>query len=356
MVVTDDLQKYQELANWPRDVEVRLRDELDAVQRELAVVAGTTVLVYDQTCAAEKRRRRKRGQFPDPDKRVFINDLVCEGCGDCGKVSNCVSLQPLETEFGRKRVIDQSSCNKDFSCLEGFCPAMVTVHGAKLKVAGMNSPEADDFPPLPQPAIPQLGDKPFAILITGVGGTGVVTIGAFLAMAAHLEGKSCGSTDMAGLAQKGGAVQSHIKIAARPEQIHAIGIGAGGADLIIGCDLVVSGTAKVLAAVRPGETGVVINTAETYPGDFTRDADFTLPVATIKQAIQKAAGQSRGFLRRDEPCDGAGRHFGRGEHLPRRLRLAARAAAFVGRSLDAGDRNRRRIRRDEQARLSLGAP
>ncbi len=180
VVVTDDLHKYQERADWPRDVEVRLRDELDAVQRELAVVAGTTVLVYDQTCAAEKRRRRKRGQFPDPDKRVFINDLVCEGCGDCGKVSNCVSLQPLETEFGRKRVIDQASCNKDFSCLEGFCPAMVTVHGAKLKVAGMHSPEADDFPPLPQPAIPQLVDKPFAILITGVGGTGVVTIGAFL--------------------------------------------------------------------------------------------------------------------------------------------------------------------------------
>ncbi|QAY95653.1 indolepyruvate ferredoxin oxidoreductase [Methylovirgula ligni] len=295
VVVTDDLQKYQNLANWPRDVEVRLRDELDAVQRELAVVAGTTVLVYDQTCAAEKRRRRKRGEFPDPDKRVFINDLVCEGCGDCGKVSNCVSLQPLETEFGRKRVIDQASCNKDFSCLEGFCPAMVTVHGAKLKVAGMKSPEADDFPPLPQPAIPQLGDKPFAILITGVGGTGVVTIGAFLAMAAHLEGKICGSTDMAGLAQKGGAVQSHIKIAARPEQIHAIGIGAGGADLIIGCDLVVSGTAKALAAIRPGETGVVINTAETYPGDFTRDPDFTLPVAAIKQAIQKAAANRAAF-------------------------------------------------------------
>ncbi len=155
VVVTDDLQKYQGLADWPQDVEVRLRDELDAVQRELAVVAGTTILVYDQTCAAEKRRRRKRGQFPDPDKRVFINDLVCEGCGDCGKVSNCVSLQPLETEFGRKRTIDQASCNKDFSCLEGFCPAMVTVHGAKLKVAGMKSQEADDFPPLPPPSYPR---------------------------------------------------------------------------------------------------------------------------------------------------------------------------------------------------------
>ena len=164
--------------------------------------------------------------------------------------------------------------------------------------------------------------SPSRILITGVGGTGVVTIGAFLGMAAHLEGKCCGSTDMAGLAQKGGAVHSHIKIAAKPEQIHAIGVGAGGADLVIGCDLVVSGTAKVLAAVRPGETGVVINTAETYPGDFTRDADFTLPVGDDQTGDPEGGGQSRCLLRCDESCDGARRHFGRGEYLPRRLRLA----------------------------------
>jgi indolepyruvate ferredoxin oxidoreductase len=294
-VVTDAPEKYRAMADWPAQVAVHPREDLDPVQRDLAAVPGTTILVYDQTCAAEKRRRRKRHEFPDPDKRVFINDLVCEGCGDCGVASNCVSVQPLETEFGRKRAIDQSSCNKDFSCLNGFCPAMVTVHGAKPKVAGMQPAAEDDFPTLPRPEIPALGDRPFSILIAGVGGTGVVTIGAFLAMAAHLEGKSCGSTDMAGLAQKGGAVHSHIKIAAKPEQIHAIGIAAGGADLVFGCDLVVSGSAKVLAAIRPGETGVVINNAETYPGDFTRDPDFTLPVATVKQAIEKAAGGRAAF-------------------------------------------------------------
>jgi indolepyruvate ferredoxin oxidoreductase len=294
-VVTDEPQKYRSVADWPKNVVISPRDELDIVQRDLASVGGTTVLVYDQTCAAEKRRRRKRGDLPDPDKRVFINDLICEGCGDCGVASNCVSVQPLETEFGRKRFIDQSSCNKDFSCLNGFCPAMVTIHGAKPKVAGMRSDVELDFPPLPLPTIPPLGDEAFSILIAGVGGTGVVTIGAFLAMAAHLEGKSCASTDMAGLAQKGGAVQSHIKIAARPEQIHAIGIGTGGADLVIGCDLVVSGSAKVLAAIRPGETGVVVNNAEIYPGDFARDPDFTLPVVTIKQAIEKAAAGGAAF-------------------------------------------------------------
>jgi indolepyruvate ferredoxin oxidoreductase len=300
VVITDAPTKYRDVDDWPQDVEVYPREDLEPIQRELAEVPGTTILIYDQTCAAEKRRRRKRKEFPEPDKRVFINDVVCEGCGDCGVTSNCVSVQPLETEFGRKRVIDQSSCNKDFSCLNGFCPAMVTVEGAKPKVPG-TKPAANDFPPLPQPEIPQIGDRPFGILIAGVGGTGVVTIGAFLAMAAHLEGKSCGSTDMAGLAQKGGAVHSHIKIAAKPDQIHAIGVGTGGADLVIGCDLVVSGSAKVLATVRAGETGVVINNAETYPGDFTRNPDFTLPVGTIRQAIEKASGGHASF------CDATSR-------------------------------------------------
>ena len=214
-------------------------------------------------------------------------------------------MQPLETEFGRKRAIDQSSCNKDFSCLDGFCPALVTVHGAKPKKIETEAETPNDFPPLPEPAVPRLGDKPFGILIAGVGGTGVVTIGAFLGMAAHLEGKGCGSIDMAGLAQKGGAVYSHIKIAAKPEQIHAISVGAGGADLVLGCDLVVSGTNKVLAAIRPRETGVVINTAEIYPGDFTRNPDFDLPVG--RDQIARSGGGRRGcrLLRRDgglRPC------------------------------------------------------
>ncbi|MGH6818706.1 MAG: indolepyruvate ferredoxin oxidoreductase family protein, partial [Methylovirgula sp.] len=294
-VVTDEPEKYPRGTEWPAGLMVRSRIDLDAVQRELASTSGTTVLIYDQTCAAEKRRRRKRGILADPDRRIFINELVCEGCGDCGVASNCIAVQPIETEFGRKRRIDQSSCNKDFSCLEGFCPAFVTVHGAKPKVIATQD-RADDFSPLPQPDVSVLADRPFSILITGVGGTGVVTIGAFLAMAAHLEGKGCGSVDMAGLAQKGGAVYSAIKIAQSPEQIHAISIAAGGADLVLGCDLVVSGSAKVLAALRPHETEAVINTAEIYPGDFARDPDFTLPADAIKGAIRQASGEHAAFF------------------------------------------------------------
>ena len=295
VVVTDEPAKYPSNARWPSGMAIAPREDLDQVQRELADTPGTTVLIYDQICAAEKRRRRKRGLAPDPGRRVMINELVCEGCGDCGIASNCVAVQPIETEFGRKRRIDQSSCNKDFSCLDGFCPAFVTVHGGKPKVIATEA-NVDDFPPLPLPNVSALAERPFSILITGVGGTGVITIGAFLAMAAHLEGKGCGSVDMAGLAQKGGSVYSHIKIAAKPEQIHAISIAAGGADLVLGCDLVVSGSAKVLAALRPRETGVVINTAEIYPGDFARDADFTLPADEIKGAIRRAAGENAAFF------------------------------------------------------------
>jgi indolepyruvate ferredoxin oxidoreductase len=295
VVVTDEPKKYAADVAWPDGMVIKPREDLDAVQRALAATPGTTVLIYDQTCAAEMRRRRKRGLMPEPDRRVIINELVCEGCGDCGIASNCVAVQPIETEFGRKRTIDQSSCNKDFSCLDGFCPAFVTVHGGKPKVLA-TAADVGDFPPLPHPDVPVLAERPFSILITGVGGTGVVTIGAFLAMAAHLEGKGCGSVDMSGIAQKGGAVHSHIKIAATPEQIHAISIAAGGADLVLGCDLVVSGSAKVLAALRPRETCVVVNTAEIYPGDFTRDADFTLPVEEIKSAIDAAAGEHAAFF------------------------------------------------------------
>jgi indolepyruvate ferredoxin oxidoreductase len=294
-IVTDEPGKYAANVELPKGLAVKSRADLDSVQRELAATPGTTVLIYDQTCAAEKRRRRKRGLLPDPDRRVIINELVCEGCGDCGTASNCTAVQPIETEFGRKRRIDQSSCNKDFSCLDGFCPAFVTVHGAKPKVLAAKA-HADDFAPLPHPDVPVLAERPFSILITGVGGTGVVTIGAFLAMAAHLEGKGCGSVDMAGLAQKGGAVYSHIKIAAKPEQIHAISIAAGGADLVLGCDLVVSGSAKLLAALRPHETGVVVNTAEIYPGDFARDPDFTLPADEIKSAIRAASDENAAFF------------------------------------------------------------
>ena len=287
VVVTDEPWKYPGNIEWPRGLTVHHRDEFDTVQRELATVPGVSVLIYDQTCAAEKRRRRKRGTFPDPEKRVVINDLVCEGCGDCGVKSNCVSVQPLETEWGRKRTIDQSSCNKDYSCLNGFCPSFVTVHGARLK-AGQVTAEPDTWRALPAPTVPLI-NHPYSIIVTGIGGTGVVTIGGILGMAAHLEGKGVGVIDMAGLAQKGGAVYSHIRIANKPEDIHAIRVAAGGADLVIGGDVVVAGTKKVLSAFKPG-TNVVINSFEYMPGDFTRNADFSLPLERIKRAIATAAG------------------------------------------------------------------
>jgi indolepyruvate ferredoxin oxidoreductase len=291
-IVSDDPDKYAP-GQFPPGATIHHRAELDGVQRLLAEVPGTSVLIYDQTCAAEKRRRRKRGAFPDPDKRVIINELVCEGCGDCGVKSNCVSVQPVETEFGRKRQIDQSNCNKDFSCINGFCPSFVTVHGARVRKADPK-PVADDdtaFGDLPDPVLPPL-DGTYAIIVTGVGGTGVVTIGAILGMAAHLEGKGCGMIDMAGLAQKGGAVYSHVKLAPRPDDIHSIRVAAGEADLVLGCDLVVSGTRKVLAGVKPGST-VVVNTAEVMPGDFARDADYSLPTERIRRAILAAAGRQR---------------------------------------------------------------
>ena len=260
-------------------------------RRSWREIPGCTVLIYDQTCAAEKRRRRKRGTFPDPDKRVIINELVCEGCGDCGVKSNCVSVQPLETEWGRKRTIDQSSCNKDFSCLKGFCPSFVTVHGAQLK-KGRGVAQDHEVPALPEPELPRIGHT-YNIIVTGVGGTGIVTIGGILGMAAHLEGKGVGVIDMAGLAQKGGAVYSHMRIAERPEDIHAIRVAAGGADLVLGGDIVVAGNKKVLAAVKPGRTAMIINTSEFLPGDFTRNADFSLPTERLKRAIATAAGRDR---------------------------------------------------------------
>jgi indolepyruvate ferredoxin oxidoreductase len=288
VVVTDEPWKYPSGTKWPDGVTIRHRDALQEVQKQLSEVPGCTVLIYDQTCAAEKRRRRKRGQFPDPDKRVVINELVCEGCGDCGVKSNCVSVQPLETEFGRKRTIDQSSCNKDFSCLKGFCPSFVTVEGARLKRGrGVDLPA--DTSALPSPTLPAI-DKTFGVIVTGIGGTGIVTIGAILGMAANLEGKGVGIIDMAGLAQKGGAVASHIRFANRPEDIHAIRVAARSADLVLGGDMVVAGSKKVLAAVKPGSTAMVINLAEVLPGEFTRNPEFSLPSQRLKRTISSLAG------------------------------------------------------------------
>ena len=271
VVVNDGTPRAYGPSDLPHGVGVRHRDELDAVQRELRTAPAVTAIIYDQTCAAEKRRRRKRGTFPDPAKRVVINDLVCEGCGDCSDKSNCMSVGAVETEFGRKRFIDQSSCNKDYSCVNGFCPSFVTVEGGKLrkgKASGVSALGrlADA---LPEPQLPDTA-APWSILITGVGGTGVVTIGALLGMAAHLEGKGISVLDMAGLAQKGGAVWSHVRIADRPEQLHAARVAAGEANAVIGCDLVVAASDESLAKMQKGLTRVVINRDQTNTSEFVR--------------------------------------------------------------------------------------
>ena len=292
-VVTDEPEKYPSDVEWAPGVTVHHRDDYDQVQREFREIPGMSVIIYDQTCAAEKRRRRKRNQYPDPAKRAFINDLVCEGCGDCGVKSNCVSVLPLETEFGRKRMIDQSSCNKDFSCVKGFCPSFVTVHGGGVR-KGKSSPAGQNvemlFAAVPEPHMPTL-DQPYGIMVTGVGGTGVVTIGAIVGMAAHLENKGFGALDMAGLAQKGGAVWSHLQIAAKPEDIRTVRLGSGGAKLVLGCDLVVSASQKTMDTTREG-TRMVVNTHQQMTGEFTRNANMQFPGQSLKRTITKGVGEN----------------------------------------------------------------
>ncbi|HEX9391290.1 MAG TPA: indolepyruvate ferredoxin oxidoreductase family protein [Usitatibacteraceae bacterium] len=291
VVVTDEPEKYPAGSNFAPGVEIRHRDDLDAVQRELREIAGTTVLVYDQTCAAEKRRRRKRGTFPDPQKRVVINDAVCEGCGDCGKKSNCLSVMPVETEFGRKRAIDQSSCNKDYSCVKGFCPSFVTVEGGQLR---KKKPAVQEvLAALPPPSLPAL-DHPYGILVTGVGGTGVVTIGALLGMAAHLEHKGVAVLDMTGLAQKGGSVYTHVRIANKPEDIHAVRIAACEANAMLGCDMIVSTSDEAIAKIQNGRTRAVVNSDVATTGEFTHNADLHIPVAEMQEVLNEAMGTVNG--------------------------------------------------------------
>ncbi len=284
VVVSDDPDKYP-AGYFAGDVAIHGRDELDHVQRELRDTPGTTVLLYDQTCAAEKRRRRKRGKFPDPARRVVINELVCEGCGDCGIKSNCVAVAPVETEFGRKRAIDQSACNKDYSCVKGFCPSFVTVEGGTLRKP--RKAAAGEFPSLPDPVLPPTAD-PYGILVTGIGGTGVVTIGALIGMAAHLEGKGCSVLDMTGLAQKNGAVVSHIRIADAPEQIHATRIAAGDAKLVLACDILTGVGDEQLAKMQKGVTRALVNTALVMPAGFTRNADLVFPRGSMEREIADA--------------------------------------------------------------------
>ena len=286
IVMSDDIAKWSRPEVFPTGVEFIHRDELDAVQKRLREVPGVSVLVYDQTCATEKRRRRKRGKMVDPNKRIFINSLVCEGCGDCGEKSFCVSVLPKETEYGRKREIDQSGCNKDYSCVKGFCPSFVSVVGGSLRKKKGRA--AVDFDALPMPRFASDLAQPWNILVTGIGGTGVVTIGALIGMAAHLEGKGGTVLDQTGLAQKGGAVTCHLRIARTPADIHAVRIAAGEADLVLGCDMVVVNDYWALSKIRAGRSRVVLNTHEAMPGTFTMKPDLAFPAHGIVAAVRTA--------------------------------------------------------------------
>ncbi|TWO73401.1 indolepyruvate ferredoxin oxidoreductase family protein [Caenimonas sedimenti] len=311
VVLSDDIRKYDAIHDrFPAGTEFHDRAELDAVQRRLREMPGVTVLIYEQTCAAEKRRRRKKGELIDPDKRLFINDRVCEGCGDCSVQSNCVAVLPTETPLGRKRKIDQSSCNKDYSCAKGFCPSFVGVSGGKLrKKTGALTPSplrgegrgegrsrGDDFADrvnaLPRPT-PHTWTAPYDLLVTGVGGTGVVTVGALIAMAAHLEGKSASVLDFMGFAQKGGSVLSFVRLADVPARLNQVRIDTQQADAILACDLVVGASADALVTVRHGRTRILANTHEVPVAESLRNPDASLKVPQLLEKLRFAAGAER---------------------------------------------------------------
>ena len=289
VVMSDEPEKYKGVTDFAPGVDIRHRDELDATQRELRETPGVTALIYDQTCAAEKRRRRKRGRFPDPAVRVFINEMVCEGCGDCSVKSNCLAVVPVETEFGRKRAIDQSSCNKDYSCVSGFCPSIVTVHGGSTRRGRALVLGADEFADLPEPTTAALAE-PCGILVAGVGGTGVVTIGALLGMAAHIDGKGVTVLDMTGLAQKGGAVMSHVRIAENQDRLHSTRIATGEARLLLGCDMIVAVSDDALSKTAAGITRAIVNTAQAITGEFMRNPDRAFPADAMEQSVVDAVG------------------------------------------------------------------
>jgi indolepyruvate ferredoxin oxidoreductase len=289
VIVTDEPEKYAS-AKLPPGMRVHHRDELDRIQREFREIPGTTAIIYDQTCATEKRRRRKRGAMVDPAVRVVINDLVCEGCGDCSVKSNCLSVEPLETEFGRKRTINQSTCNKDTSCLKGFCPSFVTIEGGALKgKAKAQAPSPYGLGELPEPRLPAI-DGAFGIVVAGVGGTGVITIGQLLGMAGHIEGKGIVTQDSAGLAQKGGATWSHVLVADRAEDIRTTRVGMAGADLIIGCDPIVTAGKETVRMMREGRTHVALNAHSTPTAAFVKDANWANPADACAAEIVKAVG------------------------------------------------------------------
>src|SRR5688572_10824136 len=289
VVVTDQPEKYGNHAGFAAGVTVRHRDHLEVVQRELRTIDGVSVLVYDQTCAAEKRRRRKRGRFPDPARRSFINTRVCEGCGDCSTKSNCVSVTPVDTEFGRKRAIDQSSCNKDFSCQNGFCPSFVSVEGGTLRRGKAVDDVDARFANTPEPVLPPLA-RPYSIVVAGVGGTGIITVGALLGMAAHLEGKGVTVLYMTGVAQKGGAVTTFVRIAQRPEDLSTIRIFAGEANAVIGSDLLVTAENAIMTLMQQGVTRALINTNRMATVAFIKNPDLQTPWVAMEDGVRDAIG------------------------------------------------------------------
>ncbi|HLL19437.1 MAG TPA: indolepyruvate ferredoxin oxidoreductase family protein, partial [Rubrivivax sp.] len=291
VIVSDDPGKYDGVALEP-GVTVHHRDLLDQIQREFREIKGTTVIIYDQTCATEKRRRRKRGKMATPDKRVVINELVCEGCGDCSVQSNCLSVEPVETEFGRKRRINQNSCNLDFSCLKGFCPSFVTVEGGTLKKPKKeNKGDLAALPPIPEPALP-VAERAWGIVVGGVGGTGVITIGQLLGMAAHLEGKGVVTQDAGGLAQKGGATWSHIQIANRTDAIYTTKVDTAQADLVIACDSIVGAAKYTLTVMQEGRTYVALNTHGTPTAAFVKNPDWQFPGGNCETVVRASVGES----------------------------------------------------------------
>ncbi|MBB3291564.1 indolepyruvate ferredoxin oxidoreductase [Mitsuaria sp. BK045] len=314
VVVSDEIGKYDgHHGLFPAGTTFHDRSELDAVQRELREIQGVTVLIYDQTCAAEKRRRRKKGEFPDPNKRIFINESVCEGCGDCGQASNCLSVVPVETDFGRKRAIEQSSCNKDFSCVNGFCPSFVSVHGAKLKKrAGAAFGPADLAREIAtiQPPAAWAWTGPFDMLVTGVGGTGVVTVGALVTMAAHLEGKQSSVLDFMGFAQKGGAVLSFVRVAPTQDLLNQVRIDTQQADVLLACDMVVGASADALATVKAGRTVILANTHELPTAAFVRNPDASLQADSLLAKMRHAVGEEKALLTSIDAQDIAQRLMG----------------------------------------------
>jgi indolepyruvate ferredoxin oxidoreductase len=291
VVVTDEPEKYEGVA-LVEGVRVFHRDELDRIQREMREIKGTTVIIYDQTCATEKRRRRKRGTMVDPAVRVMINEEVCEGCGDCGVQSNCLSVEPLETELGRKRTINQSTCNKDTSCLKGFCPSFVTIEGGSFKKKSSTTSTTINpasLGALPEPVLPTI-TEPWGTVVAGVGGTGVITIGQLLGMAAHMESKGIVTQDSAGLAQKGGATWSHILIANTQNEIRTTRVSMAAADLIIGCDPIVSASKETTLRMRPGRTHVAMNSNSTPTAAFVKNGNWQNPAEQCVAEITAQVG------------------------------------------------------------------